>query len=214
MRRQVLISVVLIISMLTLSACGDNASTNVEEVSLDSATAEAVVDTAKDVTEKTEEEVKGTVTSETSTVVDSNGASATTAVLVDDTDEEVILTASDTVKVTDGNNIPTLSGKYVGDGNGPGAYWRSDFDYTMYIEDYGHLDDVVIKTAPNGVKVKAVPFLGEGKEAYTVIVDGQGKDLEPGSPYMEAVNYFFYNADNAYYWATDFSAIDATLPTT
>ena len=206
----------LVLATLLLSACGNDAVSETP-AETDESISETVkeasnteIEVAKDTIEKTEADVKEAVSDDN----EETTAEVSTAVLVDDTDEEVILTASDTVKVTDGNNIPTLSGKYVGDGNGPGAYWRSDFDYTAAIEEFVHLDDVVIKTAPNGVKLKVVPHYCEGEEVYVPITDGQGKDLEPGSPYMEAVNYFFYNADNAYYWATDFSAIDATLPTT
>ncbi len=130
--------------------------------------------------------------------------------------------------------IPANPGKwkfitgYVGDGYGPGDKIRADFDYSSVCGEFfpdiaqENWKRVVMVTASNGVSVKAITFDENVEDsngnivrnaAYLPICDGEGKDLEPTSPFMNAYNEIYYTS-----WAPighDFSvASDAVLPVT
>ena len=203
----------------------ENEVATTEQVDVDSVMSDVADASIGDTIEETTSTVASTVeniteeaTTEVSEEIEANKEETVSETATSESTETVVIEATtNTSANTDTVQTSTTSNKvngYKGNGNGPGAAYRSDFDYSPYIQAHGDLSRVVVKTAPNGVQVKCYPYEQEGKEVYAPIVDGEGKDLEPNSPFMEAVNYFIYNSDSAYLWKTDFSAVDATLPTT
>jgi len=123
--------------------------------------------------------------------------------------------------------FPTLSGTYHGNGNGPGANWRSDFDYAnlnvgdtrddlwalKYWDDLP--DRLTTFTASNGVTIKVCTNLtAENAVAqYFPIIDGEGADLLPGSPYIIAVDEAMYARGESMSKALN-SDLDFVMPVT
>ncbi|MBE5833526.1 MAG: hypothetical protein E7309_02655 [Butyrivibrio sp.] len=115
---------------------------------------------------------------------------------------------------------PVISG-YVGTGEGPGEAWVGSFNYRDNTEAANHADAddpdsnqwdwVVIVTASNGVKVKCFELTNANE--YLVINDGSGKDLEPNSPWMQALREIEAggDAETINYWN---SGSGAKLPAT
>lgn len=123
--------------------------------------------------------------------------------------------------------FPTLSGTYHGNGNGPGANWRSDFDYANLnvgnerddLWDLKYWDDLPDRlttfTASNGITIKVCTNLTaeNAVSQYFPIYDGEGADMLPGSPFMVACDEACYARGESMSKALN-SDLDFVMPVT
>ena len=233
MKKSISISILLISSLFVFAACGKTESAAVktdetEEPAVvaevaDETTENVVVDNSSSDIDVAEEEVG---------VGDVVTIEPNLTPLAGDLkkNKEVTTEVKADTKSTDTTPKTTKSGKweyitgYKGDGYGPGNKIRTDFDYAMLINDFvtDNPEEVwnnkgVIVTASNGVSIKALHYTSPDgvQDDYFPLCDGEGKDLEPNSPFMVAVNEFRYLSWDGQSQVSDFSASpDAVLPVT
>ncbi len=222
MKKAISISILLISSLFILSACGKNES--------------AAAKTA----ETEEPAVVAEVTAETveNVVVDNSTSDIDVAEKVGVGDvvtiEPNLTPLAGDLKNSDSNTSSTPKttkpGKweyitgYKGDGYGPGNKIRTDFDYAILIDDFAGVnpeevlnDKGVIVTASNGVSIKALHHTSPDgvQDDYFPLCDGEGKDLEPNSPFMVACNEIRSISWDGQSQVSDLSASpDAVLPVT
>lgn len=234
MKKAISISILLISSLFILSACGKNESAaaktaETEEPAVaaevaDETTENVVADnTASDIDVAEEEVGVGNVVTIEPNLTPlagdlKNNKEVTTEVKADNNSK-----SSSTPKTTKSGKWEYITG-YKGDGYGPGNKIRTDFDYAILINDFAtdNPEEVwnnkgVIVTASNGVSIKALHYTSPDgvQDDYFPLCDGEGKDLEPNSPFMVAVNEFMYLSWEGRSQVSDFSASpEAVLPVT
>ena len=225
MKKAISISILLISSLFVFAACGkiESAAVKTDETEVaDETTENVVVDNSSSDIDVAEEEVG---------VGDVVTIEPNLTPLAGDLkkNKEVTTEVKADTKSTDTTPKTTKSGKweyitgYKGDGYGPGNKIRTDFDYAMVADDF--VDNpvevwnnhVVMVTASNGVSVKALHYTSPDgvQDDYYPLCDGEGKDIEPNSPFMVAWNEIMSISWDGQNQSSDFSASpEAVLPVT
>lgn len=205
MKSNRIVSMVLVASLLTLTACGREESSSANAKSISEAIAsieDGNVALSGALPSKQEEQV-GLAQGRFSAGCVSNVSKKNS----ENPSESVTACAGTTAAATDcGNAVPTSDEKvvpysqnwphissYVGDGNGPGMKIRDDFDYSYYLPSNGSWDRVYAVTASNGIQIKTLSYYAHSEGVgdfieYDPIPDGNGRDMEPNTPYMIAFN--------------------------